>query len=146
MTIFDYIDEKTLSFGVSFDSWKDAVLYAGRLLEEAGYITGQYTQDMVSLIESLGPYIVVMPGVALAHARPEGHVMKNSIAIVTLKDGLNFGHEMNDPVRVIFAIAAVNDDEHLKLFQSVADYLIDENNLNRVLHANNINDLKGDSE
>ncbi len=146
MTIFDYIDEKTLSFGLSFGGWRDAVLYAGGLLEEAGYITGQYTQDMVSLIESLGPYIVVMPGVALAHARPEGHVMKNSIAIVTLKDGLNFGHEMNDPVKVIFAIAAVNDDEHLKLFQSVADYLIDENNLNRVLHAKNINDLKGDSE
>ena len=35
-------------------------------------------------------------------------------------------HEMNDPVKVIFAIAAVNDDEHLKLFQSVADYLIDD--------------------
>ena len=96
MNLFDYINEQTVRFDVEVSGWKDAIAYAGSLLEEEGYIEHRYTEDMISLVESLGAYIVVMPGVALAHARPEGHVRKNSIAIITLKEGVDFGHEMND--------------------------------------------------
>ena len=144
MNLFDYIDDQTVEFNVEESSWKDAICYAGSLLEKAGYIEHQYTEDMISLVETLGAYIVVMPGVALAHARPQGHVTKNSIAIITLKEGINFGHEANDPVRVVFAIAAVDDDEHLKLFQSVANYLIEDSSLERILNAEKIDDLKGE--
>lgn len=144
MNLFDYINEQTVRFDVEVSGWKDAIGYAGSLLEDEGYIEHKYTEDMISLVESLGAYIVVMPGVALAHARPEGHVRKNSIAIITLKEGVNFGHEMNDPVKVVFAIAAVDDDEHLKLFQSVANYLIEDSNLLRIWNAERIDDLKGE--
>ena len=123
------------------NNWKEVIQYAGELLEKKGAINHQYTLDMIQLVEKNGPYIVVMPHVALAHARPQGNVKRNAVSIVTLKNGVNFGHSTNDPVKVLFAIAAVNDSEHLKLFQKVADYLMNEENVNRLMNASCVEDL-----
>lgn len=57
--------------GEAYD-WRAALNLAGGLLEEAGKITPGYTAAMVQSVEDHGPYIVVAPGFALAHARPGG--------------------------------------------------------------------------
>ena len=73
----------------------------------------------------------------MCHARPNGNVNKNSISIVRLNTGIEFGHPVNDPVKLIFAIAAVNDEEHLKLFQAVANHLMIEGSLEELMNCKN---------
>ena len=96
---------------------------------------------MVNMIKTLGPYIVVMPGVAFAHARPNQNVYQNSIAIITTKEGINFGNPDNDPVRILFAIAAVSDSDHLKLFKLLASYLQQDLSVKNLLEAKRYSDL-----
>lgn len=138
-----YVKRACTKFGFKCDDWAQALLEAGRLLEESGDINHQYSLDMVELIKTNGPYIVVMPHVALAHARPKGNVYHNAISIVTLENPVSFGHSLNDPVNVVIAIAAKTDNEHLQLFQCIANYLMDENNVKRIVKANSIEDVIG---
>lgn len=133
--LINFLDKDCIKAKKHFSDWKEAINFAGSLLENKGFINHQYTEDMVSLVEKCGAYIVIMPGVALSHARPQGNVNKNSIAIVSIDAGVNFGHKENDPVKVLFAIAAVNDDEHLKLFQALANYLMIDGNLDKILKS-----------
>ena len=109
MSIEIYTSEKTSAFNQDLDTWENALLMAGKLLEKNGDINHQYTLDMIEMVRKEGPYIVVTPGLALAHARPNGNVNRNSISIVTSCKDIWFGHPSNDPVRIIIAVAAVDD-------------------------------------
>lgn len=140
MDIFHYLSDKTISFGESFNTWQEYITYAGELLEKEKFTNHKYTEDMIKLVYEEGPYIVVTPGLALAHARPNGNVNKNSMSLVVSKKGVKFGHDTNDPVYVLFAIAACSDDEHLKLFQAVAEYL-SETSVENIIKAKRIDDL-----
>lgn len=135
------IKKECTSFSQKFSHWQEVIESAGRLLEKEGCITHEYTQDMINIVNENGPYIVVMPGIALAHARPEGHVYQNAISVVTLKDGLNFGHSTNDPVKVLFAVAAKTDEDHLKLFQKIADFLMSDDNIQKIKKAKSYEDV-----
>ena len=55
-------------------NWREALTQAGSLLEKTGAITPEYTTAMVESVETNGPYIVVAPGFAFAHARPSSAV------------------------------------------------------------------------
>lgn len=132
----------TTSLGRRFDGWEEAVTCAGGLLEEAGCIRRSYTRRMVEMVKELGPYIVITPGVALAHARPEGDVEKNSISLVTVEGGVNFGNTSNDPVYAVFAVAARSDQEHLVLFKELAQFIGEEEKLNSLEHAASFEEIQ----
>ena len=141
MKIFNYLKEDIAVFGVEVTDWRQAISSAGEILEKKEYINHEYTLDMINTVEKNGSYIVAMPKIAFAHARPNGNVAKNSISLLTLKNGINFGHSTNDPVEVVFAIAAISDDEHLELFKSVAEFLMIEENVDILLNAKKYSDL-----
>lgn len=141
MTLKEYVSGSTTSLCQRFDDWQQAVTYAGGLLENAGYIRHSYTENMVELVRRMGPYIVIMPGVALAHARPQGDVDRNSISLVTVPEGVSFGNPDNDPVYTVFAIAARSDEEHLLLFQALAKFIGVEENLTRLRQAKRYEDI-----
>ncbi len=135
LVLTDYLSESATELQQQADGWEEAVRRAGGLLERQGYILPAYTQAMVDMVKELGPYIVIMPGVALAHARPEGNVKRNSIALVTFRQGVPFGNESNDPVYAVFAIAATSDQEHLELFRTLAKFIAEEENVERLKTA-----------
>ena len=49
--------------------WRNAVRAAAALLVEVGATTPEYGERCIGSAEELGPYFVLSPGVALAHAR-----------------------------------------------------------------------------
>ena len=141
MGLRDYVAPETTALGQRAENWESAVRQAGKLLEMSGAINSAYTQAMVDMVKQLGPYIVVMPGVALAHARPEGNVLRDSIAVVTYPEGVRFGNDSNDPVYVVFAIAARTDGDHLTVFQALAKFIAEEENIVRMKAAENFDDI-----
>ncbi|MDV2431467.1 PTS sugar transporter subunit IIA [Corynebacterium tuberculostearicum] len=115
------------------DNWRQAIRLAGSLLEEAGTITADYTEAMVRSVEETGPYIVVAPGFAFAHARPSEAVKETSLSWVRLDEPVKFGHDSNDPVDLVVAFAARNDSEHLQAMKQLAKLLATKRDeLNRV--------------
>lgn len=113
----------------------DAIRKAGTLLVQAGYATADYVDAMIRVYHELGSYIVLAPGLALPHARPESGVLKTGFSLITLKNPVRFGHPDNDPVRVVVAMAALDDTEHITALQKLADILSVPGNLEHIAAA-----------
>lgn len=104
-------------------NWRDAISTAGRLLEDSGAITADYTDAMIKSVEDNGPYIVVAPGFAFAHARPSEAVKRTAISWVRLEKPVEFGHDSNDPVNLVVALAAEDDKAHTQSMKDLAKLL-----------------------
>jgi ascorbate PTS system EIIA or EIIAB component len=108
----------------SASDWREAVRLACAPLLEAGAVTSEYPERCLAMVDEHGPYIVLAPGLALAHARPEDGVRRLGLAVVTLIEPVRFGHPENDPVDVVFAFGSPDADEHVALLSSLARHLM----------------------
>lgn len=105
--------------------WQGAIRAAGDLLVANGVSTDTYTQEMLRTVEENGPYIVVAPGFAFAHARPSPAVRRTGMSWVRLIEPVPFHHETNDPVRLVVALAATDASEHTQAMGALARLLAD---------------------
>jgi len=106
--------------------WRAAVRLAGRALAASGATDATYADEMISTVEDLGPYIVIAPGVALAHARPSPAVHHTGLSWVGLATPVLFGHPHNDPVRLVVGLAAVDEHAHIEALATLAGLLSDD--------------------
>ncbi|MBC9226028.1 PTS sugar transporter subunit IIA [Aeromicrobium sp. 636] len=125
MTLSDELTPDAISVGAHAEDWRDAVRQAGALLTATGVTTDDYTDEMIATVEKLGPYIVLAPGIALAHSRPSPAVRRAGISWLQLAEPIEFGHEKNDPVWLVVALAALDHDGHIGLMSSLAAVLGD---------------------
>jgi PTS system ascorbate-specific IIA component len=115
-----------IRIGETASDWQAAVRLAGDALVASGATTPDYTAEMVTTVEQLGPYIVIAPGIALAHARPSPAVLRAGISLVTLLEPVAFGHRENDPVYLVIGLAAVDEEGHITALSTLAEFLSDE--------------------
>jgi len=131
----EVLTPELIRLGVEADDWEAAVRAAGQVLVENGAVEPAYVDAMVESIRRVGPYIVVAPGVALPHARPEDGVRRLAISMVQLRAPVAFGHETNDPVSLVFALAAVDVDSHLKALSQLSSLIGTPENAARLRSA-----------
>lgn len=118
--------------GANASSWQDAVQQCGYLLVKSGVTAADYTQEMITAITDLGPYVVIAPGLALAHSRPSPAVQKTGLSWLSLAEPVEFGHAHNDPVNLVIGLAAFDHDSHLEMMGALARILMDEEELKRI--------------
>ena len=116
---------EAIEIGAVVEDWRAAVSLAGDALVRSGAAKAGYAGEMIRMIEEHGPYVVIAPGLALAHARPGPEVIANGLSIVTLATPVNFGHPHNDPVSVILGLAIASGAEHLAAVAAVANVFND---------------------
>lgn len=121
----DSIARDCVRTGVRAGSWQDAIRRAAAPLVERGSIEGGYVERMISSVVELGPYIVLMPGFALAHAAPGDDVHASDLSVALFDDEVFFG-SANDPVRVVMCLACVDRESHIARLQAVAEKLLDD--------------------
>ncbi|MCW1956968.1 MAG: PTS sugar transporter subunit IIA [Mycobacterium sp.] len=114
------LTEDCIALDVDAATWEEAVLAAGALLERAGIAGPAYTGSMIDNVETNGPYIVVAPGFAFAHARPSEAVHRTGISWVRLAHPVAFGHKTNDPVDLVVALAATDAGAHATAMAELA--------------------------
>jgi PTS system ascorbate-specific IIA component len=124
-----------IRIGESAADWRAAVRLAGDALVASGATTPAYTDEMVATVEQLGPYIVIAPGIALAHSRPSPAVLRAGISLVTLLQPVAFGHRENDPVRLVIGLAAVDEEGHITALSTLAELLSDETRREGLMRA-----------
>jgi PTS system ascorbate-specific IIA component len=124
-----------IRIGQTAADWRAAVRLAGDALAASGATTPAYTDEMVATVEQLGPYIVIAPGIALAHSRPSPAVLRPGISLVTLSEPVAFGHRANDPVRLVIGLAAVDEEGHVTALSTLAEFLSDEARRERLMRA-----------
>ncbi|HCJ10056.1 MAG TPA: PTS maltose transporter subunit IIBC [Clostridiales bacterium] len=114
-----------VALDVEARDWEEAVRLAGEVLEKAGDIEPAYTEAMIRTVREIGPYIVVTPGVALPHARPENGVLRAAIGLVRLARPVSFGNEVNDPVDLVFPFGTPDRDQHIEVLAALSRLLSD---------------------
>lgn len=119
----------------------DAITCVGRMLEEDGLAKAEYTDAMIKQLETHGAYMVVCPGVALVHSRPEDGALGIGIALITLIKPLPFGNKENDPVSVVIGFSATTSEKHLQMIQLLCGLLMQDDFLSRVTCAGSSEEL-----
>ncbi|WP_206610414.1 PTS sugar transporter subunit IIA [Actinomyces wuliandei] len=134
------VDTRSVRLGATASDWREAVREAGDALVAAGACAAPYTEAMIRSVEEHGPYIVLSPGLALPHARPDdgdgdNSVTRTALSYVRLTSPVAFGHETNDPVRVVMALAAADGTAHLRALADLAAILADPQRRHRLENA-----------
>jgi mannitol/fructose-specific phosphotransferase system IIA component (Ntr-type) len=137
----DYISEDMIQLQLSVADWQEAVRAGGKLLLQAGKCEPRYVDAMVDAVKTMGPYMVLAPGLALAHARPEDGVLELGMSIITLATPVEFGSVANDPVRLIISFGGVDKESHIEMLRSLAEFLSDEDNQTLLKEANSVSEV-----
>ncbi|MEB0201809.1 PTS sugar transporter subunit IIA [Cryobacterium sp. 5I3] len=114
-----------IAIGIHVADWRAAVTAAGDGLVRSGSTGPGYTKRMIDVIDEFGAYVVIAPGLALAHARPGSDVIGEGLSVVTLAEPVAFGHPHNDPVSVVLGLAVTTGDEHVLLVAELANLFND---------------------
>ena len=119
----------------------DAIRISGNLLVDAGYAEPRYVDAMLKGFLEVGPYIVLAPGIAIPHARPENGALASGFSLVRLATPIEFGHDKNDPVKLVCAITGVGSNGHIEMLQKVAGILGDKDKHQQLLEVQNFEDI-----
>jgi len=136
------LPDEAIRLNVPAEDWRAAIRQAGGALVDAGTVAAPYIDEMIATVEQLGPYIVIAPGIALAHSRPSPSVNRAGLSWVTLATPVEFGNADNDPVRLVVGLAALDHDGHIDLMAALAETLSDEPCLTQALAAKTPQELR----
>jgi PTS system ascorbate-specific IIA component len=134
--------ENSIRVGAVALDREDAVAMAGDLLIASGRVTPEYREQMVAVLETHGPYFVLAPGIALAHAESSDAVLATGLSLVVLSDPIVFGNQANDPVRLVVGLCAVDHDSHIEMLGELSTLLSDENAVNTMLNSPDIESIR----
>lgn len=138
----DLLSEDNVSFRYPAETWEDVIRHGGQLMVDAGFTEPTYTEAMIEVVREMGPYIVLAPGLAMPHARPEMGAKQVGAALVTLEKPIDFGSPENDPVSVAIFLCAPNKDEHIQLLTDIATLFEDEEFLDAAVNFESIEDVQ----
>jgi PTS system ascorbate-specific IIA component len=132
----------SISLQQTCSSWRESFELAGAGLVQSNRTTNQYTKEMIQAFEELGPYMVIAPGIALAHARPSEAVLETGLSLVTLAKPVEFGSQSNDPVSLVIGLAARDHDGHIDLMAALSELLMNDEKVNLLLNATNEGEVR----
>jgi len=116
----DWINDSNLKLLTHTDNWRKAVEIALQPMIDTGAVQPRYLNAIYDMHEQIGPYYVLGEGIAMPHARPEEGVNHTALSLLIISEGVNFGSEDNDPVYVIFALAAIDSHSHIEMIASLS--------------------------
>ncbi|MBD8139264.1 PTS sugar transporter subunit IIA [Frigoribacterium sp. CFBP 13605] len=136
------LPDEAVVIGAQVVDWREAVRVAGRALVDSGAAREGYGDEMVRMIDEHGPYVVIAPGLALAHARPGDDVVRDGLAVVTLAEPVPFGHPHNDPVSVVLGLAIVTVGGHLESIADLANVFNEASVIPALADASSVDEVR----
>ncbi|WP_065960608.1 PTS sugar transporter subunit IIA [Curtobacterium sp. UCD-KPL2560] len=136
------LPDTAVVLGAVVSTWREALERTGEALVTSGAATEAYTQAMIDLVDEHGPYIVISPGLAFAHARPGPTVRRDGLAVVTLREPVVFGHPHNDPVSVVLGLAVAEVGAHLESIGEIANTFNDPTVTGRLAAASTPDEVR----
>jgi PTS system ascorbate-specific IIA component len=129
----DAFGEGSILIKESVHNRSTAIQLAGELLVQSGKAKPSYVSSMLEAVERFGPYIVIAPGIALAHGKPSEDVIETGLSLLLLKQAIEFQHSQNDPVQLVFGLAATDHESHIETMAQLAEVLSDQERVNALL-------------
>lgn len=138
----DLLTDDKIQIKIEANNWREAIEKASQPLLANRSINSQYVTAMEDSVAKFGPYIVIGPGIALAHARPEDGVAKLDVSVASLAKPINFGNKANDPVKIIFVLSAIDSYSHLNVLKAIVNLINKPNKISELFAQDNSADFK----
>ena len=104
---------------------EEALVEIGNVLLKAGSVTSHYIENMIQSYHQFGPYFVIAPGIAIAHAKPDESVLHTDMALMVCKEPIHFNSH-NDPVTLLFGLCATSGSGHIESLVQLSELLSDD--------------------
>lgn len=137
----EVLTEENVQINAEVDDWEEAIRLGGNLLMKSGGIGSSYIDKMVNIVKDIGPYIVIAPGIALAHARPEDGAKSTCFSLITLKNPVEFGHPENDPVNILITFASIDSSSHLNALGEILEIISKKDYVDRLINAKSVQEV-----
>lgn len=121
--------------GLKTESKDDAILRAGHLLEQKGYVRKGYAEAMLKRENESTTYMGM--GIAIPHGTDEAKkdIIRSGIVILQYPEGVDFGDEK----AYLIAGIAGKGDEHIEILASLGETFEDEDKLKTLMSAEDPN-------
>lgn len=113
------LESSNIILGLSSESKEEAIVRAGELLFEKGYVNYDYIDSMIERENKISTYIGM--GIAIPHGTERGknEVKESGVVILQYPNGISFGGQI---AYLIIAVAA-RGSEHLEILSNIASSL-----------------------
>ena len=137
--IQDILTDHNIQITSEAMDWKESIRFGARPLLNEGAITENYIDEMIHSVEEYGPYIVLAPHMALAHARPEDGAKKLGLSLTVFQAPVSFGESDDQQVSVMFCLSAIDSFSHLNIMKSLVNLIRATNKIEELSKATDIN-------
>lgn len=139
----EFVKKKHYNFIDGVDSWQEAIRMGCKPLETDGSVDESYADQIIECVEKYGPYIVIMPGVAMPHSQENAvGVTKTTVSFMKVDEPVYF--DKDDPEKyatLFFTVASCNHQEHLENIQRLSMMLMNEKLLADLMEVKNAEEL-----
>lgn len=108
----------------TIDSWQEAIRLSAEPLVNNGTVEDTYVEAMIQNVLENGNYIILLPQIAMPHARPEYGSKGVGLTFLRVKEPVMFPD--GEPVKIFFALSSDSPEGHLDLIASLGELLSDE--------------------
>lgn len=128
------VKNNSVKLGLEASTWEEAVKLSINPLIESGAVEERYYDAILRVTAEFGPYYLLMPGMAMPHARPEDGVNEDAFSLITLKEPVTFSD--GKQASVLIALAATSSEIHASVaIPQIIALLELENSIERMVQA-----------
>ena len=109
-------------------NWEDSIRKSCEPLMRDGTVDETYAEEIIACVRRHGPYIVILPGLALPHSTEKARGA-HATAIGFMKTSVPVHFERGNPAKdaqVFFTLSSTDPDEHLNNMQRLYSVLTNE--------------------
>lgn len=139
----EFVESKHYKFAKEAPDWQEAVRMSCESLEADGTVEANYKEDIIACVTKHGPYIVIMPNVAMPHSQEGAKgVNKTAVAFMKLEKPVSFeeGNTEKD-AQLFFTLASCNPEQHLNNMMRLSEMLMNEEVVKALEEAHTPEDL-----
>ena len=139
----EFVEKDCCLFIDKAENWQEAIRISCQPLVKNKIADEAYADELIENVNNHGPYIVLIPGVAMPHSvEGSGHVKKTAISFMKVEEPVHF--DPDDPEKdavLFFTLAAADSEEHLKNMGRLCTMLSNEDLLEDLFEVTCADDL-----
>lgn len=139
----EFVEKNHYKFAEEAKDWKEAICMSCEVLEADGTVEANYKEDIIACVEKYGPYIVIVPNVAMPHSQEGAKgVHKTAIGFMKLNKPVSFEPgDIEKDAQLFFTLASCNPEQHLNNMSKLSELLLNEELLEELAKASCAEDL-----
>lgn len=132
----ELLTKEFIQTNIDASDWKDAIQQASEPLLSHHIITQDYVTSMINSVIELGPYIVIMPEVAIPHSRSEDGAIEVGLSLANFKTPILFPNDK--PVKLMIVLSAKDEKSHLKALAEMTELLGNETYVDKLKQSDSV--------